>query len=167
MALTTQQLTALKADILADPTLSAYPMDSDGAFAIAAAYSQPAAPGFYVWKTNVTNAEILQNGMDWLRVDNLSVGKARIWDWMFQFGSVDASKPNVRAGIAEVWKGTAADNAVRLSVFGHCQRLANRAEKLFATGSGTSTTVDGVGPATMTFVGTLSYTDVIEARQLP
>ena len=60
MALTTQQLTALKADILADPTLSAYPMDSDGAFAIAAAYSQPAAPGFYVWKTNVTNAEILQ-----------------------------------------------------------------------------------------------------------
>ena len=163
-----EQLATLKAAILADNALASQPMNSDGAFEIAAALNQTATPTFYVWRTEVSQDEIMQNGFDWVRVDNLSVGKARIWEWLFDnsSASINPSKANVRAGIAECWKGTAADNAVRLSVFQHCQRLASRFEVLFATGSGTTTSVDGVGPGAMVIVGPVSYQDVLQARAL-
>lgn len=163
MALTTQQLQALKADIAADPAFAGIPHNSDGAFSVAAAYNLEASPAYYVWKTSASVDEVMQNGFDWARVDNLTVGKARIWDWMSKLGGFDPSKTNVRAGIIACWVGTAADLAVRLSVFGHCQRLASRAEKLFATGSGTTVLVDGTGPATMSFAGELSYADILSA----
>lgn len=164
--MTPTQLQAIKAEINADPALSSQPMNSDGAFAIAAALNQTATPDFYVWKTELMLDEITQNGFDWVEVDNLSVGKARIWEWLFDNASrsINPSKANVRAGIAECWKGTAGKNAVRAAVFGHCQRLATRFEKLFATGAGTSTDGDGVGPASMAVVGPISYQDVEQAR---
>ena len=40
MALTPQQLATLKADILADPALNAFPNNADGNTAIANAYNQ-------------------------------------------------------------------------------------------------------------------------------
>lgn len=168
MALTAPQLATLKAAIDADPVLAAKPLNSDGYFEIAAVLNtELASPDFWVWRSNVTQDEIMQNGFDWVRVDNLSVGKARIWEWLFdnQAAAINPSKANVRAGIAEVWKGTAADNAVRQAVFNHCQRLATRAQKLFATGPGASTTVDGVGPATMD-VEQITMADVEQARAL-
>jgi hypothetical protein len=158
--LTPQQLTTLKAFIEADPVLSAVPDTADGAFDVAAALAQPAAPTFTVWKTSVSTDEIMRNGMDWARVDNLSVGKARIWDWLGRLGTFDASKPNVRAGIEATWVGTAADLAVRAQVYTHCKRAATRVEKLFATGTGTD-----VSPGTMTFEGSLTYQDVLNARR--
>lgn len=99
---------------------------------------------FIVWKRSVTAEEIMQNGFDWTRVDNLSVGKARIWEWMFQFGFVDPTKDNIRAGITACWTGTSADVAVRDAVFVHCKRPATVGEKLFATGTGTT-----LSPASM------------------
>lgn len=167
--LTQQQLSALKGEIDADPVLAAKPLNSDGYFDIAVALnSQLATPDFYVWRSSVTQDEIMQNGFDWVRVDNLSVGKARIWDWLFDNAAtaISPSKANVRAGIAEVWKGTAADNAVRLAVFQHCQQRATRAQKLFAAGAGNATDQDGVGPATMA-VEAVSMSDIEAARALP
>lgn len=167
--LTQQQLSALKAEIDADPVLAAKPLNSDGYFDIAAVLNaQLATPDFYVWRSLVSQDEIMQNGFDWVRVDNLSVGKARIWDWLFDNAAtaINPSKANVRAGIAETWKGTAADNAVRLAVFQHCQQRATRAQKLFAAGAGNGTDQDGVGPATMA-VEAVSMSDVEAARALP
>lgn len=160
MALTPEQQAILKADILADPVLAAYPMNSDGAFDIAKKYEE-IIPAFIVWKTSVQQDEITQNGFTWTEVDNLTVGKARIWEWMFGniSRSFNPSKPNVRAGIVECWSGTAGKNAVQAAVLVHCKRSANRAEKLFATGTGTDAT-----PATMGFEGRLSYQDVEAAR---
>lgn len=168
MALTLAQKQAIKADILANPDLNALPNTSDGSFAIAALYNATASPDYFVWRSSVTQDEITQNGFDWVRVDNLSVGKARIWEWMFDNSSstFNPSKANVRAGIQEVWKGTAADLAVQAAVFSHCQRLAKRIEKLFAVGTGT-TVVNGIGPSTMVFEGSVSYQDIDEARNLP
>jgi len=165
--MTPQQLATLKAHIVASPDLSAFPQNSDGAFEIAALLNLPAAPNFWVWKDSVTRAEIQSNGFNWLAVDDLTDPKARVWEWMFiDTGAVNPSKPNVRAGFAEVWKGNAAKNEVRGVVFGHCQRLATRAEKLFAAGAGTSTTIDGVGPATAAWTGSVGYLDVEQARAL-
>ena len=155
--LTTEQQATLKAFVEADPTLSLIPKTYDGAYAIADLLQGVASPDFIVWRTSVTDDEIMQNGFDWLRVDNLSVGKARIWEWLFDnnAGAINPSKVNVRAGIDECWKGTAADLAVRAAVYIHCKRKANLLEKLFATGTGSD-----ASPATMAIEGSISYNEV-------
>lgn len=160
------QLATLKAAVQADPALNALPQGTDGAFAIAQALNLPASPAYFVWRTFVPQDEIMLNGFDWTRVDNLSVGKARIWEWMFkQTGGINPSKPNIRAGIEATWVGTQADLAVRAVVYGHCQRQASRFEKLLATGAGTTVATDGTGPSTMALEGPISYQDVLLARE--
>ena len=170
MALTddAQKLATLKADIAADPVFSTMPNGPDEAFTIAAAYNATAVPDFYVWKSSVAESEILNNGMDFTLVDGLSQGRRDEWsEWIFKFGSCNPSKPNIRAGIIDVWSGNAAKNAVQLQVWGHCQKLATRGEKLFATGTGTAAIVGGTGPGTTTLDQPISYTDVLAARNLP
>jgi hypothetical protein len=159
MALTAPQLVALKTYIDATPSLAAFPNSYDGAFEVAAALNALASPAYSVWRTDVTLEEVMRNGFDWARVDNLTPGKARIWDWMTRQGTIDASKPNVRAGIDATWVGTAADLAVRAAVYTHCNRSATVAEKLFATGAGTT-----ASPSTMAFEGLVTYMDVYQAR---
>lgn len=158
--LTQSQLVTLRAAIDADPALSAEPMNSDGDYNIAVALDAVASPAFIVWKTSVTRTQAMAQ-MDWTRVDNLSVGKSRIWDWMFNSGSINAAEPSIRAGIDAVWVGTAADLAVRASVYVVCKRSSTRAEKILASGAGTDAT-----PATMSHEGQLSPADVHAARAL-
>lgn len=160
--LTNAQLQALKSAILADPVLSSLPMTSGGALVIAEAFNAIASPDFIVWRTSVDPNEILRNGMDWTRVDNLSVGKARIWEWMTRLGTFDPSKANIRSGIDATWVGTAADLAVRATVYTHCKRKATKAEQLFATGTGSD-----ASPAVLSFEGALTADDVQQARELP
>jgi hypothetical protein len=157
--LTAEQTALLKAAIDADPVLSALPNNTDSAFEIAYQFNQPANPAFIVWKSNVSVDEIMRNGMDWARVDNLTVGKARIWDWMTRLGAFNASKANIRAGIDAAWVGTAADLAVRATIYTHCKRPATKAEALLATGTGSD-----AAPGTTTFEGALSYQDAFNAR---
>lgn len=158
--LTTEQKATLKAAITADPILNAYPMDGDGLNAVADALNANSSPAFYVWKTNVTVDEIMRNGMDWTQVDNLSTGKARIWDWLSALGYFDASKANVRAGIDACWVGTAPMLAVRAAIYLHCYRIATRAEQILATGTGTTVT-----PALLGFEGVLTSNDIDAIRR--
>lgn len=152
--------TALAAET--DPTL-VLARDQGATPLIAAWYNATPDPAIIVWRTVVTQDEIMQNGFDWVRVDNLANGKARIWEWMFtnETRSFNPSKANVRAGIEEVWKGTAADLAVRAAVYVHCKRAATRIEQMFAIGTGTDES-----PSTMGFEGNLTETDVTQALAL-
>ena len=158
MALTTEQLAVFQASLLAetDPDL-VFRRDNGQAGRVAEWYNEPRVPSLIVWKTSLQLEEITSNGFDWVRVDNLSVGKARIWEWMFgsKDKSINPSKPNIRAGIAEVWKGTAADLAVQATVLNHCKRGTSRIEALFAVGTGTA-----ADPATMGFEGLLTEMDI-------
>lgn len=156
------QALALKNFVLADPVLNLIPHTADGAYAIADALKANASPDFIVWRTSVTKDEIMQNGFDWTQVDNTTVGKACIWEWMFDNGSasINPSKLNIRTGIDEAWKGTAAMLLVRDAVYVHCKRKANILEKLFATGTGST-----VSPATMVIEGTINYIEVFDAMQ--
>lgn len=157
--MTPQQLQAIKADILANPDLSSQPNNTDGSFAIAALYNQLASPSFIVWKTSVSLQEIMSNGFRWTDVDGLTAAKYRTWDLMNSLGVIDPSKPNVRQGIRDCWgNGSLQENAI----LPHLKRQATRIEKLFATGTGTDNS-----PATMAFEGTVSYSDIEEARNLP
>lgn len=112
---------------------------------------------FVVWKRSVSQDEIMQNGFNWTQVDNLTAGKARIWEWLFQnpMRSINPSKANVRAGIVECWSGTSERNAVQAVVLGHCKRVAAVAERYFATGTGTDAT-----PGNLVFEGTVSIDDI-------
>ena len=154
--LTTAQLAILKADILATPELTVL-YNSGDHVGLAAAYN--ADTEFIVWRTLVTLDEIMQNGFDWTQVDNQTVGKARIWEWLFRNTtvSINPSKANVRAGIDEAWKGTSAMLAVRAAVYLHCKRNANRIEKLFATGVGTD-----ANPAGLSYEGDVSPSVFVE-----
>jgi len=127
-----------------------------------------ASPVFNVYRSSVLMSEIMLNGFNWTRVDNLSVGKARIWDWMFaasDIKAIDPSKANVRTGINSVWVGTQADLDVRDAVYVHCYRSATLAEKLLATGAGTAPVNDGdgSGPATMGFEGSITPQNVVDS----
>lgn len=152
--LTPEQLALLKADILADPQFIGM-FDEQ----IANIYNLTASPEWIVWRSSLSLNAVMENGMDWTRVDNLSVGKARIWEWMRDLDVFNPSKPNIRAGIDAVWVGTTADLAVRAMVYTHCKRNATRGEKVLSTGTG-STAV----PATMTFEGALTYMDIEAAK---
>jgi hypothetical protein len=159
--MTPAQLATLKAYILADQVLSAYPQNTDGAYDIAIKLNLTAVPDYIVWRTSVSQDEIMLNGFDWTRVDNLSVGAARVWQWMFDNGakSFNPSRVNIRAGIDQVWKGTSPDLAVRAVVYTHCKRSATVFEKIFASGSGSD-----ASPSTMELESPVSYQDVMAAR---
>lgn len=154
-ALTPEQVVVFKAALQAetDPVLVEYRTNGQTPH-IKQWYDAAAAPDYIVWKTSVTQDEITQNGFDWVQVDSLTVGKARIWEWLFdnQQTAINPSKVNVRAGIDEAWTGTTAMLAVRAAVYVHCKRPASRIEKLFSTGSGT----DGSPSTTVT---DLSFTE--------
>lgn len=156
--LNTTQIQTLKAFIAADPVLSQAPEGSDGDFAIAEALNLAATPSFTVWKSSVTADEIMRGSIDWTRVDNLSVGKARIWDWMTRLGSFNPSTASIRSGIDATWVGTAADLAVRATVYALCKRNSSIFEKLFATGAGTDASpaiMGAEGPVTYQLIGTV------------
>ena len=156
MALTQQQIATLRAIVAAEPSLAQ--AINSGNDAMIAAWLNGTTT-FVVWRTSVSIDEIMRNGMDWARVDNLTVGKARIWDWLGRLGTFDASKPNVRAGIDATWVGTAADLAVRAQVYTHCKRTATQAEKALAAGAGTD-----VSPGTMVFEGDVTVDEAGQMR---
>lgn len=157
--MTTAQLATLKAAILADPVLAAKPLNSDGAFDIAAAMNAPASPAFTVWKTNVSINEVGKafNGTE---LAGLTTGNQSRLQTLAQYlaGGVNPSNVGNRQFFDDVFSGAGGTNT-RANLLVLWKRLATRAEKLFATGTGS----DAV-PATLTFEGQLSYQDVETAR---
>lgn len=110
--LTQSQLTVLKNDILADPILSAYPNNSDGNLAIAAAYGLVASPDFWVWRTRIPQEEIVGDPSpdgtvwSWTAYISRSLGEQAGWREMFaDTGSINAARPNVRQGLADIFSG--------------------------------------------------------------
>lgn len=162
--LTTQQKTAVKTDITNNSDLSANPNTEPGNFAIAALYNTNASPNFWVWKTTVTEAEIVgQPSIDatlfsWSVFINRSQGERDGWMRLFRSGIVNPALSNVQAAIADIFSG-AGGAAQRTHILTTFRRKATRLEKLFATGTG-STAV----PATLTYEGAVSLQDINEAR---
>lgn len=155
-ALTPAQNDVLKADIQADPVLGQLAPSPDNAFAIAQAYAQAPASACVVWRTAVPVAEY-KEAIAWTAVDGLTAGKARIWEWLTHNMTLplDASKSNVRQGVADAW-GAGSATGIALSTVS--KRNANRLEKLFATGACTNGS-----PSTMTVEGAITYQQVMSA----
>lgn len=140
--------------------------------------NQQASPSYLVWRSIVTREQVQTSAaFDWTRVDNLSVGKARIWDWMFnQTDSMPPYLGNYRTGINAVWVGTQADLDVRAAVNTVCQRLVTNYEKLFVVqtttgpsqsgnrGSATNADTLGTGADGRPIEGTITFRDISVVR---
>lgn len=160
------QIAVLKADILADPALTNLPNSPDDNQRIADAENALATPDYWVWRTNVPSVEYRgASGIVWTEVDGLTVGKARIFEWLTGQLTlpINASDPNVRAGIANAF-GNTSTTATNLTTMG--RRRARRIEKLLAVASPNASGTRGstANPDTLTFEGTIPYTDVEKAR---
>lgn len=172
MSLSPSQLATLKSDILADPALSAKPNTPDGNTEIAVAYAQLATPDYWVWRSSLSKTEVVQqtsvDGTTFIWVGNgfitRSVGEQQAWNQLFdnEAGVCNPSLANVRQAFVDIFSGAgnAASNRTHLSAI--ARRRANRGEKLFATGAGST-----ASPSTMSFEGSLTADDVQAARNLP
>lgn len=180
MALSNSQLSALQADILADPVLTAYPNNSDGAFEISKAYNQPAAPSYWVWRTSVPKSELVntisidtdgttQRSFIWVGNGFISrtVGELTAWQELFNgTQSVNPSLANVRQAFLDIFSGTGNAASNRIHLGNVARKLATRVQKLFSSGTGSAaspaTMQDGIGQDFL-----LSFQDVEQARNLP
>lgn len=159
-ALSDPQKSTLKAAALADQTAAGY-ITAGNDLALKDWFN--ANTTYVLWRTSLTRAELFKDSaFDWTRVDNLTVGKARIADWQFSSGAINCAEPNIRAGIDATWVGTAADLAVRDSVYAKCKRSATKAESVLGIGSGTT-----ASPSVPGWEGSISAQDVINIRNMP
>ena len=183
--LTQAQKTTLANYISNDPTLSAFPNNSDGAFAIAALLNQTAAPAFAVWRTDAPVAAIL-DAIDWTKftpadtADNtttylnrtmlIQVKQMNLQTMLQGRANVDASKANVRAGLRDAvislpsgaaGAATTAGGVGGTNVLNACTRSALLIEKVLAGAPATT------GPVTANLLdweGAIGYQDVLAAR---
>ena len=160
-ALTTAQYQTLKAAIVADPTLSAQPLNSDGAFAIAAALNAVASPAFTVWRTNVSIGDVGKN-FNGAELAGLTTGNQSRLQTIAQYAAagINPSLADQRAFFDDVFSG-AGGTITRGKLLILWKRLATRFEKLYATGTGSD-----ASPATLVIEGSLVYQDVEIARSM-
>ncbi len=168
MTLTPAQKAAIKADIIADATLNAFPNNSDGAFAIAAIYNIAASPDFWVWRTAVTKSELVNSvGPDATTFNwtgngfiTRSVGEQTAWQELFNgVQSVNPSLANVRQAFSDIFSGTGNAASNRTHLLAVARRRASRIEKLLATGTGST-----ASPAVMGSEGPITHQDIDAAR---
>jgi len=160
--MTPAQLVILKSDILADPTLNAFPNGTTGNFEVAKAYNELASPAFTVWKVNVSITQIGDNLVATELAGLSTLNSTRLQTIaVFSSDGVNPSLSDRRAFFDDVFSGSggALTRAKLLTLW---KRLATRAEKLFSIGTGTDSS-----PASTTFMGAVSLSEVQAARDLP
>ena len=161
--LTPAQLATLKAAILADAVLNAYPNTTDGAYDMAntpgMGLQAPAAPVFTVWKSNVGITDIGNNFVATELAGLSSLNATRLQTIaLYSPNGINPAMADRRAFFDDIYSG-AGGTGTRAKLLILWKRLANKLEKIFATGTGSD-----ASPATMTIEGVISYQDVLAAR---
>src|SRR5262245_17630183 len=109
MALTQEQLTLLKTDIAAHPVWGQMAHTGDNAYAIAAAYNQPASPDFWVYRTSLGEKEIYEatssesTTWNWTTYMAQTVTERDAWVLMFRPGGINPALPQARTGITQIF----------------------------------------------------------------
>lgn len=178
--LTNAQKTTLKAAIEADNALNAKPNNPDGNAEILLALMQAASPDYYVWRSNVSRADVYNltgdgsSSWDWTLYKGQAVAEQNAWTQMFMGDQANFGLLNIRVGVGKIFTGSAQQNAQRDHVLSVGRRKATVLEKILAvavisppantgnntgTARGTTTNPDLLG-----FEGSLT-TDEIEAAR--
>lgn len=161
-ALTAEQNTALRAAVLAEPTIASC---VSGGNDVCVADWLNSASAFIVWRTKVSQEEYQSQTspaatqFDWAGTGGFiarSQGERDAWRVMFSSGSVDPSKTNVRTAFSDIFSGTSA-GAVnnRTHLLSISKRVATNAEKTLATGTGTE-----ILPGLLSFEGLIGVNDI-------
>jgi len=156
--LTTAQLATLKAAILADPVLNAWPNTPDGALDMCThQLNVVASPAFVIWDYAMSPTKF-ESGMiaGATQIDALTQGKR---DELFLVGrsTRDCSDVNVRNAINDA---TGSQATLKAACVDATKKNALLGEKILATGTGTT-----AAPATAVWIGNLAFLDVFEARK--
>ena len=170
MALTTAQLITLKAAILADAVLNAYPNTSDGNFDMASGgpnqnlglRALAAGPNNIGWKSNVVINAIGDaiNGTELAGLSTLNNTRLQTLVQLSESG-VNPSVANRRQFFDDIFSGAGGVNT-RAALLVLWKRTLNKLEKIFAIGTGSD-----ASPATLVVEGSISGADVTAARNLP
>jgi hypothetical protein len=164
MALSTAQLATIKTHIEASGDMNTQPNDEPGAQTIAALFNAPASPDFWVFRSKITEEEIVGQPspdaslFNWTTYIQRSQGERDGWMRLFRSGQVNPSLTNVQNAIADIFSGAGGLNQ-RNHINACFRRKATRLEKLLATGTGSA-----ASPGTAGFEGTITITDVVQAR---
>lgn len=149
--LTDAQQTILAADIRANSDQTVIDALAVGdTFELARLYNLDSA--YTVWREDVTPAEY-REGLVWTEIDGLTVGKARIWEWITQSMTqgFDATSANIRSGLNECFSGlTTATNLIPIA-----KELCTIAQELFAVGAGSD-----ASPGVREVTGNISPNDI-------
>lgn len=160
MALTPAQLQTLKTDIESNTDQTVIDALAAGANnAIAAWYNQTASPDYYVYK-NVVPINEVSAAIELDDVANMTTGdneKLKTFYALRTQSGVFASKQSEREGFDDIFSAAAGDDSQQALIV-LWRRLASNAEKLFATGTGTSG-----DPSVMAVDGAISLQDVRDA----
>lgn len=165
--LTPAQQQTLKAFIVANATMAAFPKTGDGAYAVAGLLNAQASPAFTVYRSSIAPEEwgiVIQAG----DLDSITTGNStRLGTFRSVVGSLIPSRLDHRTFMNGIFSG-AAGTATSAAMLAAWKRTATVLEKVFATGTGT----DG-SPATLgkgdagRIEGPISYSEVEAVRNLP
>lgn len=160
MALTPQQLPALKAAILAetDPAFVEYRGQS-ATGAMAAFYNVEASPAFYVWKSNYTREDVaigIENGITQLDALTASKRDSLLW-WAER--SHDMRTTICQTAVNDL---CGSQNVLKKAILDNGKRKVRRGERIFCTGTGSL-----AAPGATTYEGAISENDIVAAVQLP
>lgn len=192
--LSTAQLQTLKTAINANPAWSAYPMNSDGYFALAKVLNATAVPAFKVWRTDAKTTLLIDSinlanytpndaiadsdSGDLLQRKNGRLLTAQTKQMNLQLmlqgrETLNCSTATVRANLRDAvillptgagGANTSPGGASGATTLTACTRSATEAEKILA---GANETTGTVTAAVLGFEGALTVQDVEAARQLP
>lgn len=174
-ALTSAQLVTLRTDINANVTVlpagladcgnyvglqvKNVPNNQDGNLCLARFYNTDASPAFVVWKTGVplTTVGNAFNATELAGLTSLNTQRLQnLAAWLVT--GVNPSLSPVRQFFDDIFSGAGGTNT-RAALLALWKRIASRAERLYATGTGS----DAV-PGLLVFEGSLSGSDVDQAR---
>lgn len=158
MALTSAQLTTLRSHITASADLNVLPNNDDGHFEVARLLNLTASPSYTVWRTETPRENII-NAVVWTEyIASASTAERDAFREMVNQDRVNFSLANIVQGFQDIFSG-AGKATSRQAVLNAGKRAATRAEKLFATGTGSNGS-----PGTMAFEGAITVQDVAAAR---
>lgn len=152
----------LKAAILADPALNAFPNNSDGAFAIAAELNKP---GTFVVRKRAVQSSDVGPILNYVAVSNLTTANR---DRATTFLALNPVSFAPTVDVESYWDTTfggalgGQGQATRDALVALWRRFATRFEAIYATGTGTT-----LAPGVLVVDGPVSYQEVEAARQLP
>jgi hypothetical protein len=156
--MTPAQLATLKTAILADPVLAAVTRGPGTDYgAIAAAMSAPAAPTFVVWKLTIPTSAI-GTTISYVALAAMTSANQTQLDLFLKLNTQEwPPTAGIRAFFANTFSGTLGGEGqlTRDAMEALYRRSATRAEKVLATGTGTT-----LSPATLNYEGGLSLGEV-------